>query len=49
MTMRDGGKDCCEIVVRKKFVNDVGIDKGKVDIKLKKKKGVRIKFIQVQK
>ena len=38
MTMRDGGKDSSEIVVRKKSVKDVGIDKGKVDIKVKKGK-----------
>ena len=38
MTMRDGGKDSSEIVVRKKSVKDVGMDKGKVDIKLKKGK-----------
>ena len=35
MTMRDGGKDSSEIVVRKKSVKDVGTDKGKVDIKFK--------------
>ena len=38
MTMKDGGKDSSEIVVRKKSVKDVGMDKGKVDIKLKKGK-----------
>ena len=38
MTMRDGGKDISEIVVRKKSVKDVGMDKRKVDIKLKKGK-----------
>ena len=41
MTMRDGGKDSSEIVVRKKSVKDVGMDKGKVDIKLKKGKNLR--------
>ena len=38
MTKRDGDKDSSETVVRKKSVKDVGIDKGKVDIKLKKGK-----------
>ena len=38
MTTRDSGKDSSEIVVRKKSVKDVGIDKGKVDIKVKKGK-----------
>ena len=39
MTKRDDGdRDSSEIVVSKKSVKDVGIDKGKVDIKLKKGK-----------
>ena len=38
MTTRDSGKDSSERVVRKKSVKDVGIDKGKVDIKVKKGK-----------
>ena len=37
MTMRDG-KDSSELVVRKKTVKDVGMDKEKVDIKLKNEK-----------
>ena len=41
--MKRDGKESSESIVRKKTVKDVGTDKDKVDIKLKKEKKVSIK------